>query len=704
MKSKKSFWFKMVPVFIMVIVTLIISKMVYRQMVIVEEESCWERLRIATESTAQKVEVRISDNISFLEAVSDSYILRNYIDHEQDVGDYLNSVMSKTIFERIDVILPNGSMITQTGEVIYIEGALSYDELIEKGAHISPRDTNPFSGREVIYCFTPINSEDGIIGLLCGTIDCETLGEIFEVFTYKGESQLFLIDCANGDYIIDNWHKILGNIYEMGDRVGPDGEPVDMDTPIVNRETGRMVFVSQTNGEVSYQYYAPVNNFNWELCVVVQENIVFANVDNLKRFLLYIGVIEGAFVFLFLLWNIRIAYFAARSENKARELELTRATNEAKARFISNMSHDIRTPLNGIVGMLHIIKNHRDDDVRVDDCLEKIEISTQYLSTLASDMLDINEIENDKLVLENNPIDLNRMAEEISVMIEPKVKEAKIEYHIDCSGIKNPYVTGSTVHIHRVLVNLIGNAVKYNKSGGQVWVTFEETKVIDGVGTYRFIVKDNGIGMSEEFQRNMYNAFAQERQGARSSYEGYGLGLTIVYRLIEKMGGNIELESEKGKGSTFTVTLPLKLDVREEHFKQENKVITDLNGVRIMLVEDNEFNMEIAEVILSDAGAEVITALNGRIAAEVFERSEYFYFDLILMDIMMPEMDGCQATKVIRSMNRPDAKTVPVFAMTAHTFADEVKRCKEAGMNEHIAKPLNVDVLLQKAAKYCKKN
>ncbi len=704
MKLTKIFWARMIPVIIIIVVTWILSVMVYRQMVVVEEETCWERLRIATESTAGKIEIRINDNINFLEAVSDSYILKNHIHHEQEVGNYLTSVVSRTIFESIDVILPD-KVITQHGEIAAATYDISYDELVKFGKHISPRRYDEVIGGEVVYCFIPIDSDGETIGMLCGKLVCETLSKIFEVFTYKGDAQLFLIDCTDGNYIIDNWHNTLGNIYELGNRKGLDGEAIDMISPIINRETGRMAYISATNGENSYQYYTPVKGYNWELCVAVQEDVIFANLNNLRNYLYYVGMVEGVIILVFLFWNIYITISAAKSEAKAKQLELTRATNEAKARFISNMSHDIRTPLNGIVGMLHIIKKHRNDQPMVDDCLEKIEISTHYLATLASDMLDINEIESDKLVLENNPIDLYKLADELSVMIEPKAREAKVEYIIDYSGIKNPYVLGSNVHIQRVLVNLIGNAVKYSKRiNGNVWVNFDEIESHEDYGVYRFTVKDNGIGMSEEFQHNMYNAFAQERQDARSSYEGYGLGLTIVYRLVEKMNGKIDIHSEKNVGSTFKITIPFKYDTSERKPVQEQETEADLKGAHVLLVEDNEFNKEIAEVILTDAGAEVTSAMNGKVAVEIFKKSENSYFDLILMDIMMPEMDGCEATKVIRALDREDAKTVAVFAMTAHTFADEIKRCREAGMNEHIGKPLDVSRLMSLAAKYCKKN
>ncbi len=704
MKLKKGFWARMVPVILLVALTLVLSIIVYNRMMTSERDTCWQRLKIATESTAGKIQVRITDNLNFLDAVSDSYILTHHLEYEKDVGNYLNSVMEKTIFERISVVLPDGIMLTQSGERIHAEGELNYDALVAKGTHISPRISDPFINKDVIYCFTPVENDGEVIALLCGTINCETLHQYFEVFTYRNQnSQMFLIDCSDGNYLIDNWHDELGNVYDNQWREGMDGEMVDIATPVLNRETGGVAFVSNSNGEISYQYYAPVDGFNWGLCVVVQEDVAFANLNKLESLLYKIGAVEALLLFAYIGWNIYITINATRNEEKAHELELNKATNEAKARFISNMSHDIRTPINGIVGMLYIIKNHRNEEAVVDDCLQKIEISTQYLSTLTADMLDINEIESNKLVLENVPIDLKAMANALNVILEPKAVDAGVRYHMDCSSLKNPYVMGSEVHIERVMVNLISNAIKYSKpQDAEVWVSIEEGEVKDGNGVYRFVVKDNGIGMSEEFQKDMYNAFAQELVTARSSYQGYGLGLTIVYRLVEKMGGTIHLESEKDKGSTFTVTLPLKLDTAESHTQQNEQPVTDLNGVKILLVEDNEFNSEIAEVILSDVGASVTTAENGRIATEMFAAAEPFAFDLILMDIMMPEMDGYEATQAIRAMDREDAESVPIFAMTASAFAEEVIRCKEAGMNEHIAKPLDINKLMHCVAKYCK--
>ncbi len=701
----KGILLKMVPVLILVVATAVMSVNIYSQIVKTEEEVCWNRLEIATNSTAEKVKIRLTDNMNFLQTVADTDNLTQNINDLESVGNYLDSVVAMTIFERIDVILPDESLITQDGESTDRGGLSTYDELVKKGTHITQRRTSSFTGREVICCVTPIDAEGEVKGLLVGTISCDTLSEIFEVFTYGEASQLFMIDRADGNYLMDNWHAELSNIYDMGPRKSIDSdEMIDFIPTIMNGERARFAYISQTNGERSYQYCAPVDGFNWELCVVVQEDVVFANVNDLKTTLLKVGLVEAFVVFFYVAWNICINMMAMKNERKIQRLEFEKVKNEARSKFISNMSHDIKTPLNGIVGMLEIIKNHREEKEVVDDSLRKIEISANYLSTLTSDMLDINEIENNKLVLQEESIDLRNFVDEINSMMERQAKDVGVAYHVDCSKLQSPYIIGSSVHIKRILVNLIGNAIKYSKNAGkEVWVTVvdEEMSFDKEQRWYRFIIKDNGIGMSEEFQQNMYKAFEQETITARSEYQGYGLGLTIVNYLIKKMRGTIELQSTKGVGSTFTVSIPFRLDNRKKNSQaKQTEQVVDISGVRILLVEDNEFNMEIANVLLTDAGAEVEVAMDGKAATEVFAASEPNTYDVILMDVMMPIMDGCEATRVIREMDREDAKTVPIIAMTASTFSEDVKRCKEAGMNVHIPKPLDVNQLMTTIMQY----
>ncbi len=705
MKQIKRVVVRIVPISLIIIGTMFLSLLVYAGMVRTERENCWERLDVATKGITEKIEMQIMDNLNMLILVSDSLTVKRNLGNDEQILDYLKTVKEMTIFERIDILFPDGKMLLETGEYIQAKGELTYEQLLAKGVHISPRRKDILTGREVLYSFHPIEVKGEVKALLIGTIDCISLMDMFTVYAYEGETQLFMVDREDGNYLMNNWHEELGNIHELEDRKRLEGyEDVDFVEEMISGKTGRAAYVSGTNGENSYVCYMPMEEFSWEVAIAAQEKVIFSHLFELKSVLVIIGLCEAVLLFAYFVWNIFLATAVVKSEEKAQLLELERRTNKAKSRFLSNMSHDIRTPLNGIVGMLNIIKKHPENGDLVNDCLNKIDVSTQYLITLANDMLDINEIESDKFALANETIDLRELAEDLNIFVQPKAKSAKVVYHMECAKLEHPYVLGSSVHIHRILVNLVTNAIKYSKEkNGEVWVKIDETGQDGEYGTYRFEVRDNGIGMSEEFQKNMYNAFEQEKLSARSKYEGYGLGLTIVNRLVQKMNGTIEIKSKKGEGSTFIITLPLMFSEEQKPDEQREETLVDLSGARMLLVEDNELNMEIAEMFFADMGANVTTAVNGKIAVDIFTATPPNHFDMILMDIMMPEMDGCEATRRIRSMDRPDAKTIPIIAMTASTFAEEINRCREAGMNEHIAKPLDVNVLLAKVSKYYRK-
>ncbi len=397
--------------------------------------------------------------------------------------------------------------------------------------------------------------------------------------------------------------------------------------------------------------------------------------------------------------DITEAHEKADTQN---QLEIAQASNEAKTRFLSNMSHDIRTPINGIMGMLHIAKTHRDDEARVDDCLQKIETSTNYLLTLLNDILDLNKLESGKTVAEENPFNMNELLNDIYNIMQPSAHMSGIVLEKQCGTFEHPNIIGSTLHLRQILMNLLSNSIKYSKENGTVNIGVEELGTQGNTVKFKFTIKDNGIGMSEEFQQKMFDMFEQEYSGARTIHKGSGLGLAIVKMLIDLLGGEISVKSKKEKGTTFTVIVPFMINKAPVTVEQMDvkQVSHSLKGIRILLVEDNEMNMEIAQVILEEAGAFVSCAENGKIAVEMFGNSQENSYDVILMDIMMPEMDGLEATKVIRSMKRSDAKTIPVIAMTANAFAEDIRKSMEAGMNEHIAKPLNMASLATAIAKY----
>lgn len=400
------------------------------------------------------------------------------------------------------------------------------------------------------------------------------------------------------------------------------------------------------------------------------------------------------------------------NEEKNKELEYQRQllltaedakrANIAKTDFLRRMSHDIRTPINGIIGMLSIAEHYPDDLEKQSECRAKIKQVSGFLLELINNILDMNKLESGRLVLEHKPFDLMDIFDEVNNLTDINAQEYGLTLYTDNSSLEHTHLIGSPLHLRQILQNLAGNAVKYNRAGGSISVTCRELSCRDGKAELQFICEDTGIGMSEEFQKHAFETFTQETSRSRSTYTGTGLGLAITKQLTELMGGTITLESKLGEGTKFTVDLTFDIDEdyaaapADETKQSENS----LNGVRILIAEDNDINMEIARFMLEKNGAVITEAWNGREAVEIFAASEPNSFDIILMDVMMPEMDGLTASREIRSLDRADAAKIPIFAMTANAFQEDIRQSRDAGMNEHFSKPLNERELLSAICGY----
>ena len=364
--------------------------------------------------------------------------------------------------------------------------------------------------------------------------------------------------------------------------------------------------------------------------------------------------------------------------------------SRAKTAFLNNMSHDIRTPMNAIIGFTNIAMKH-EPKPEVRDCLEKIGGSSDHLLTLINDVLDISRIESGKIIFMPVPVDIRTVAETVLSIMYGFLSNRNILFQTNLAVPDTPYVLADDVRIREVLVNILGNAVKFTEDGGSI--TFEASYHPSEVERHimvRYQVKDTGVGMSEEFVNHIFDEFSQEENGARTQYKGTGLGMAITKRYIDLMGGEIFIESKKGTGSTFTVELPLELTDESKVAKQDYpSAIIDFKGVKILLAEDNDLNAEIAMVQLEELGIQVTRASDGNEAVRIFTENPPDTFDLIFMDVMMPEMNGYEATKAIRSIQaRPDARRIPIIAMTANAFAEDVQASLDAGMNGHLSKPI----------------
>ena len=373
------------------------------------------------------------------------------------------------------------------------------------------------------------------------------------------------------------------------------------------------------------------------------------------------------------------------------------AANEAKTEFLQRMSHDIRTPINGICGVLNVADHYADDMKKQTECRAKIKEASHLLLELVNDVLDMSKLESDEVILEEIPFNLSNIFREVFVVIEQIAAEQDIRIAWERKEIIHRNLIGSPGYVKRVMMNILSNAVKYNRENGHIYIScIEIPSEQSGMTTMEFVCRDTGIGMTEKFQKCVFEPFAQEHTGSRTKFAGTGLGMSISKKLVEKMGGTITFESEEGTGTTFVIRVPFKLDLDVDKSKEQKDLSEKtIKGLRILLAEDNELNMEIAEFMFQKEGAEVTKAWNGLEAVEIFEKSSPGEFDVILMDIMMPVMNGYKATKRIRSMNREDAKTIPIIAMTANAFTEDRLKAKEAGMDEHISKPVDGNLLVK---------
>ena len=373
------------------------------------------------------------------------------------------------------------------------------------------------------------------------------------------------------------------------------------------------------------------------------------------------------------------------------------AANEAKTEFLQRMSHDIRTPINGICGMLNMADHYADDMEKQTEYRTKVKEASNLLLELVNDVLDMSKLESGEIVLEEIPFNLSSIYREVFVVIEQVAAEQNIRIVWEKKEITHRDFIGSPGYVKRVMMNILSNAVKYNRENGQIYIScMEIPSEQPGMTTMEFVCRDTGIGMTEEFQKCVFEPFAQEHTGSRTKFAGTGLGMPIAKNLVEKMGGTITFESEEGAGSTFVIRVPFKIDLDADKSEEQKDVSEkSIKGLHILLAEDNELNMEIAEFVLQNEGAEVSKVWNGQETVEVFRKSEPGDFDVILMDIMMPVINGYEATKMIRSLDREDAKVIPIIAMTANAFTEDRLRAKEAGMNEHIAKPVDAKLLVK---------
>ena len=459
------------------------------------------------------------------------------------------------------------------------------------------------------------------------------------------------------------------------------------------RDGESVVAQVRIKGEDYYFCSAPMGFAGWTLALLVtpgrMDNHLTHGVISLILYSLAILLLVGALL-VYITYSARVQAQDERLDESRKLISAIEETSRAKTVFLSNMSHDIRTPINGIIGVTSIARSAVSNPEKVTECLDKIDTASSHLLSLINDVLDMSRIESGKTTIIEEASDIVSICENCSGILDGQIADRDLRFTTEFE-VQHPKVFADQVHLRRVFINILGNAVKFTRDGGRILFRCRETECGPDTVTFRFEFKDTGIGMSKQFIGRIFDAFSQEQNRERTNYSGTGLGMAITKQLVELMNGTIEVESEIGKGSSFYVTIPFRRDL-EEH--APGQAVLDeqasIEGVRILLVEDNELNMEIAESLLTMNGATVDKAWDGLEALDRFTSRDIGTYDVILMDIMMPRMNGYEATRAIRALNREDAASIPIIAMTANAFDEDIRASKEATMNAHLSKPIDI--------------
>ncbi len=753
----------------------------------------------------------------------------------------------------VRILLPDDRIITADGTIIEAAdlGNISFAEEAPLGEHISNRTYNLNTGEPVLRHFVPIIQDGETAALLYGVTELETLPDSLNVKNiYNGSAFLYIIDTRTGDFLVDTWHDTLGNISDFAAsgstrKTRGDKSWEEYTDDLINLKSGYVVYRTPNTDGWEYMYYTPIGVNKWSIAVDVPERVAFSSVFEVRNVCILLGFVMAVTVILYYLWMRRnskqIMERAVEHAVLTEKLQKAEAADRAKSTFLSNMSHDIRTPMNAIIGFTTLAQANLDNRERVQEYLRKILSSSNHMLSLINDVLDMSRIESGKLNIEEKECSISDIFRDMRNIIQTQMQSKQLNFYMDTLDVIDEDIYCDKLHVNQVLLNLLSNAIKFTPSGGTVALTIrQKPRAPKGYGSYEIRVKDTGIGMSQEFTKHIFEPFERERNTTASGIQGTGLGMAITKNIIDAMGGTIELHTEQGKGTEFIINLdfrlcaePQKVEIVQElqgmralvvddsfstcdsvtkmlrqigmrpewvlhgreavlHARQayelgdeyhayiidwflpdlgglevvrqirsivgENTPIIivtaydwtpfeeearaagvsafcnkpiflselrdiliaatgnipgahqpkqptadpvpapssgDFEGTRLLLTEDNELNREIAVELLTERGFMVETAEDGSIAVEKVKNAAPGYYSLILMDIQMPKMNGYDATRAIRALKDPDLASIPIVAMTANAFEEDRRQALESGMNAHIAKPIDVEKLLE---------
>ena len=677
--------------FIILAIAGTVAAMVYETQKTIYRESSGHLVEIA-----HQLSERFSDQCETNWNVLDTFIRDYYLIYgsgtKEELVSFLSDYQQTWGYSHLFFIDKSGSFIYETGKIskLQFDNSQSIYRVISKRENVVAPATD-YDGTEILLFARPVEPFELDGHLIEGAGICyevQSMLENMNINAFKESCDVYLLD-ADGITVARSIHEDSMDAYNIVNAVEKENPELgNLEEQLLSGKNDGIMQI-KAKGRDAYLSYTTVDVVGWKQLLMVPVDVVNNEMHNYTRMT---GMLVAVLILLAAAGIGGIVHFFYRinAEKKQKEIELEyeHKANESKSRFLAKMSHDIRTPMNGVLGMATLAAANIDDRQKALEYIDKIQISGKYLVSLINDILDVSKISEGAFEIAEKPMNISDFIEDIRVVIGPLADNKKQHFTIE-KDIRNEYVIG---HLNQIGINILSNAVKFTPEGEEIRLSIVETPGASGeYAHYHMEFRDNGIGMKKEFIEHIFESFTREKDSTIDSIEGSGLGMFIVKNLVELMHGTIKVESEPGKGSCFIVDLELKLDPNGiKADKEEPEDSTEaICGRKILLAEDNIMNREIAVEMLQEMGAFVITAENGQEAVEKFAESPTEYFDVILMDVMMPVMGGYEASRRIRRLERADAESVPIIAITANAFQEDIIESEEAGMNAHLSKPLD---------------
>ena len=727
---------------ILILLSLIFVKLLLNRMNSYIAENGKSNMGAVVEQIQQTYDLQVNGYYSQLHLLEDSLIQEEVRSIELDRNKKFFEAWQKESESTLIFLQENGKAITTDGTKLRVDMPSKFLLDLRNGYNIGKLVSLDYNQKKKDGYLVAIPCQEYTINgetyTAIGTLyDHSKLDSMLSVKSYNGNAYLFMLDNdGNITYTNQIEDKFFRNYFLLkhlkGDQAITEEEADSLQKKLDGREQGVELLGSD---KPYYLGYCPIENNNTMLICIVEKSVVDNVLRDYQKTIVFETILMAGFILLLfagLFYSIsrrNLADQKAKYEKRNNELQkqamkemeesnkkLKKAkdittealqtaenANKAKTDFLSNMSHDIRTPMNAIIGMTSLIRHDAGNKAKVIEYADKIDISSQHLLGIINDVLDMSKIEAGKTVFKYTDFSILDFITELNTIFHSQIDEKNQTLTIIKENIRHEWVNGDQVHLMQIFSNLVSNAVKYTQEGGKIQFLVEECETKSSVyAKYRFLVSDNGMGMSADFKETIFDPFTRAEGSVTNKIQGTGLGMAITKGLIEQMNGSIEVTSQVGVGTVFVITIPFEI-AREQKKDKEIAEKYDIRGLHLLAAEDNELNAEIIEMLLTDDGAKVTVAKNGRQAVECFENNPPGTFDAILMDVMMPVMDGIAATKAIRAMDRADAKTIPIIAMTANAFEEDAKRCLATGMTAHLAKPFQIEDVEKTIVECCGK-